>query len=269
MRRSMSRLFLGLYAAPILLASSVASAAPDAAACNNVQLVASGSCDFEVSGGCKAKCTPLNLVAACDGKCNVAADVSCTNDCGVDCKGACDVNPGSFDCKGDCTQRCDASCTSSCTDSGCITDCQASCANRCDVQCSATPPSAMCDVQCKASCDASCQVKTNVDCHVKCSADLQGGCTAACDTPKGALFCDGQYVDVPGSVDDCINYLEGRGLKVSVSGSCDVTSGTCMASIGCSAANAVGSSTDRWGAGAIAGLMMGLGLVVSRRRRKA
>jgi hypothetical protein len=262
-------LFFGLFAAPLMLASSAALAAPGADACNNIELVATGQCDFEVSGGCTADCTPINFVAACDGKCTASADVTCTGGCEASCMEDCQVNPGSFDCTGSCTTSCEAGCTGRCSDSGCLTDCKASCSNRCQVQCSATPPSATCDVQCKASCDASCQVQANVDCHVSCTADIQGGCTAACDTPRGALFCNGQYVDVPGNVDDCLAYLENLGLTVTAE--CSVTAGgsECSASIGCSAANTLGDGKNGLGAGAIAGLVMGLGLAVSRRRRKS
>lgn len=268
MRRSLSRLILGLFAAPVMLASSAALAAPGAEACNNVQLVATGQCDFEVSGGCEADCTPLNLVAACDGKCDVSADVSCSAGCVADCKGGCDVNPGSFDCNASCTTSCEAGCSARCSDAGCISDCKASCSNRCQVECSATPPSATCDVQCKASCDASCQVQANVDCHVKCTTDLQGGCQVACQSPKGALFCNGQYVDVAGNVDDCLAYLENLGLTVTAECTVSASGSECSASIGCSAANTLGEGKNGLGAGAIAGLMMGLGLVVARRRNK-
>lgn len=268
MRRSMSRFILGLFAAPVMFSTSAALAAPGADACNNVQLVANGKCDFEVTGGCEADCTPLNFVAACDGKCDVDADVTCSASCETDCMAGCTVDTGSFDCEGSCTSDCDARCDQSCSDSGCSADCHASCTNRCDVQCSATPPSASCDVQCKASCNASCQVQANVDCYVKCTADIEGGCKVACESPKGALFCNNQYVDVGDNVDDCLNYLENLGLTVSAS--CDLSAGgaECSANIGCSATNTLGSSEDRWGAGAIAGLVMGLGLVASRRRKK-
>jgi hypothetical protein len=272
MRPSISRLLIGLFAAPLMLASSAALASPGADACGNIELLLQGSCDFEVAGGCKADCTPLNFVAACDGQCTATADLSCTGGCEASCETECNVNPGSFDCAANCDTTCKASCSSSCSDSACQTNCEASCGNRCELKCKADLPSADCTAQCKASCDASCTVQANVDCQVMCSASLQGGCEVACDTPRGALFCPDpsgrpQYVNVPGSVDDCIAYLESQGLQVQVTATCDANGCNGSASIGCAAAPNVGADS-RLGVGAIAGLMMGAGMIVSRRRRR-
>lgn len=269
MRRSISRLFIGLFAASTMLASSAAMAAPSAAACDNIQLAATGQCDFEVSGGCEALCTPLSFTAACDGQCSASASLDCSGSCGVDCEAQCMVDPGGFDCTGSCEADCEARCTEGCSDAGCQASCNASCSHRCDIQCTATPPSADCTAKCEASCNASCEVQANIDCSLSCSVDLEGGCKVKCTEPDGALFCDGQYVNVVGTVDDCISYLESQGLKVNFSASCDASGCEASASVGCSAAPYVGAAADnRWGVGAIAGLMMGLGMIVSRRRRR-
>ncbi|MFT3773547.1 MAG: hypothetical protein QM820_49865 [Minicystis sp.] len=271
MRRSISRLLIGLFAAPLTLVSSAALAAPGPEACNNIDLAANGQCDFEVAGGCQADCTPLNFVAACDGQCDVAVDASCTGGCEATCETECNANPGTFDCDANCTATCEASCAASCSDSSCQAQCHASCDHRCSVQCSATPPTVDCKGRCAASCDASCKVQANVDCSVKCSVDLEGGCKVQCSEPRGALFCDGQYVDITGTVDDCIAYLESKGLGVTVATDCALTpnSSDCNVSVGCSAAPGIGTIDNKAGVGAIAGLMLGVGLVVSRRRRRA
>ena len=89
--------------------------------------------------------------------------------------------------------------------------------------------------------------------------------------PEGALFCGGQWVDVGADADACINYLETLGLDVTFSGSCETDlngSSSCSATIGCSAAPAL-TSDDHLGAIGIAGVMVGLGLAASRRRRRA
>jgi hypothetical protein len=264
MRRSISRFLVGLFAAPLMLASSSALADPNAAACANAQLIADGKCDFVVdSGGCETMCTPLSFVAACDGECNVSADVSCTGGCEASCMGSC--TPGSIDCEGSCTTSCSASCMSSCPDTGCQSDCDADCSNRCKIACDVKPPS--CDESCKVACDASCTVQANIDCHYGCTANIEGGCTTQCQTPKGALFCDGQYVNAGTTADDCLTYLENQGFNVQITTTCDAT-GCAIAATTCSAGPAIGSARDGLGIGAIAGMMMGLGLVVSRRRRR-
>ena len=268
MRRSIAPFLVTLFAAPLLLVSSAALAGPSAASCKNAELIAGGSCTLEVSGGCETDCTPLKFVAACDGQCTVSASADCTGSCTASCETECTANPPSFDCATSCTTSCDAGCMTSCTDSGCQAQCQASCSNRCSVQCTATPPSADCKTKCAASCDADCTVQANASCSVMCSASLQGGCTTQCQTPKGALFCDGQYVDATTTLDDCITYLGNQGFNVQVNATCDANG--CAASVTtCSAGPAVGAAArDGLGVGAIAGMMIGLGLVVSRRRRR-
>lgn len=261
MRRSISRFLVGLFAAPLMLVSSAALATPSAASCKNAQLIANGMCNFEVSGGCTAMCTPLNFVAACDGECTAAPEVTCTGGCEASCMGSC--TPGSIDCEGSCTTSCNASCMTSCVGADCQTDCDADCANRCKVSCEVNPPT--CDASCKIACDTSCTVQANIDCHFGCTGNLQGGCTTQCATPKGALFCDGQYVNAGDSAADCLTYLENQGFQTSVT--CTVASGCNLTGAVCSAGPAVGYADDGVGIAAIAGVMMGLGLVVSRRRR--
>jgi len=268
MRRSISRLLIGLCAAPLTLASSAALAASGPEACNNIELVASGQCEFELAGGCEADCTTLSVVAACDGKCAAGATTECTTGCLAMCEGACDANPATFECESSCTDSCEKSCMTSCSDASCQAQCHGSCDHRCKVGCAATPGSADCATRCATSCGASCKVQANVDCALTCSATLEGACKVQCQQPKGSLFCGDQYVDVSGSFDDCVTYLESKGLGFSVTGGC--VGATCegSASIGCSAAPSVGAIGDEHGVGAVAGLVMGLGLFVSRRRRR-
>jgi hypothetical protein len=271
MRRSFPQLILGLLAAPLLLIASTASAAPGKEACDNLELVGSGSCVLEVSGGCTAKCTPVSFDLACNGKCSVTASASCTTQCSVDCNGQCTVNPGTFDCSADCsascTGDCDASCKGSADGTHCKAQCQGSCDTSCKAKCGGTPPSATCQAKCDASCSGSCDVKADVDCHVSCEADLKGGCETQCSDPKGALFCDGQYVDAA-NLDDCLAYLASINITVDASGSVKCTNGNCnatgQAAVGCSTQPVGSAPLD---VGAIATMVVGLGFVVSRRRR--
>jgi hypothetical protein len=90
--------------------------------------------------------------------------------------------------------------------------------------------------------------------------------------PTGAVFCGTppQYVDLASAAQDCLTYLESQGITVSTT--CTLGTG-CTTNLGvpgasCSATPTLGASEDRWGALGIAGLMMGVGLVVSRRKRR-
>jgi hypothetical protein len=102
---------------------------------------------------------------------------------------------------------------------------------------------------------------------VNCTANVElPNCTADCKGPTGAVFCGSppQYVDLADVASDCITYLESQGITISTT--CTLGSG-CTS--GCSAAPTVGAVDDRWGTLGVAGLIMGVGLLVSRRKRRA
>lgn len=266
MRRSISRLLIGLFAAPLMMISSAASAGSNP--CGNIDLAASGKCEYRLSGGCTASCTPLSFEAACDAACTIQASANCTAGCEGSCVAECTAKPAEFTCEGQCGIDCQAGCESKCTDSGCVASCQSRCDERCAVECKASPPSASCEAQCQVSCGASCEVEANATCRFGCETKLTGGCTAQCSEPEGALFCDGQYVDAADNFDACVDYLENGGF-LNASGEFGCSGGECTGSVsvgGCSAAP--GAIDDGVGVGAIAGLMLGLGMIVSRRRRR-
>ena len=272
MRRSFPQLILGLFAAPLLLIASTASAAPGKEACANLELVGSGKCVLEVSGGCVAKCTPVSFEFACNGQCNVTATASCTTQCSVGCEADCTANPGTFDCSAECGVSCTGQCEAGCGDSADRDHCSARCKGECDTsckgKCEATPPSATCKAKCDASCSGSCDVRADVDCNVSCESELKGGCEAQCSEPKGALFCDGRYVNAA-NIDDCLAYLATINIKVDASGSVTCTNGDCNATgeagVSCSTLPVGSAPLD---VGAIATAVVGLGFVVSRRRRR-
>ncbi len=277
MRRSIPQSIFALLAAPVLFFAQSASAAPSADACGNIALVATGSCHLDVTGGCSAKCEPLTFQAACDGKCNVAIDATCTASCNTQCQTDCTVDPGSFDCEGKCETDCGGSCMSRCSASGdqanCSAYCQESCKSTCQGQCKVVPPSADCNAKCNGCCGGSCTVDANFDCSLKCTADLKGGCTADCTAPDGALFCTDQngrdqYVHVT-NLADCEAYIASNfNVKVEASATATCNANGCQgvgtAGVGCSTQPIGSAPLD---VGAIATMAMGLGLIVSRRRR--
>lgn len=265
MRRFISHLFLGVLAAPLLLISSPASAGPSA--CGNFTAVAEGQCEALFEGGCVAECTPLNFTAACDGQCTISADVECSGGCSVDCEAECTASGGSIDCAGYCEADCSAQCDTTCTDDTCRSQCKASCSNRCEVDCKVVEPMASCKAQCQASCDASCTVQANADCHVDCTADLKGGCEVQCKEPDGALFCNGQYVNVTGSFDDCLRQLEELEFDVAVDAHCDADG--CEAVANCTACSTANAANSKLSLSAFFVMALGVSAMAARRRRRA
>jgi hypothetical protein len=277
MRRSIPQLILGVLAAPVLFFATSASAAPSADSCGNIALVATGDCHLDVTGGCTAKCEPIQFQAACDGKCDVAIDASCTASCNGTCEAQCTVDPAKFSCQGSCEADCGGSCMSRCqADSDqatCSAYCKESCQGSCQGRCQAVPPKADCMAQCNMCCTGSCDVKANFDCSYKCTADIKGGCETDCTAPDGALFCTDQngreqYVHVT-NLDDCTAYLLSQ-FNVKVTASATATCGIdgCVgeanAGVGCST-QPIGSAPLN--VGAIATMVVGLGFIASRRRR--
>ncbi len=258
-------------------------------ACGDIHVEANAQC--EVKGGieCEAQCTPISfqaqcaaeLTAQCGGQCNAEIDVDCSASCMADCSGQCEVNPGQFDCKGECYGECTGSCDASCSSAQNKAECQASCEGTCEGHCSArcdvTPPSADCNAKCEASCGGRCEGEANIDCQVmcqasgfvQCEADLEGGCKGECNVEQGALFCDGQYVDHGGNLEECVDSLRAL-LNIEVSGYAEgmCSNGMCSGEAGGSISCAVEPSD----AGRNTALLGAFGLMVvgfAARRRRA
>jgi hypothetical protein len=100
-----------------------------------------------------------------------------------------------------------------------------------------------------------------VDCNADCTVDLQGGCQAKCSQPEGALFCNGQYVDVVGSLQDCLDYLSTLEVEVNAHAEAE-------ASVSCAAAPGSSSSAPFAGTG-LAALVAGVGVAAARRRKRS
>lgn len=280
MRRSIPQSIFALLAAPVLFFATSASAAPSADSCGNIALVATGECHLEVSGGCTAMCEPLSFQAACDGKCDIAIDATCSASCTGTCEADCNVMPGSFSCQGSCEADCGLDCSANCMadpdQATCTGYCKESCKGTCQGSCKADAPTVDCKTKCNMCCEGSCTAKANFDCSYACTADFKGGCEADCKAPEGALFCTDQngrdqYVHVT-SLEDCVAYLESNfaiDINFTASGNVECKNGECTgtgtAGVGCST-QPVGSTP--FDVGAIATAVVGLGFVVSRRRRR-
>ncbi len=216
--------FSAALASTLLLAPVAEAGGLDA--CGDIFVDAGANCEVLVEGGCTAQCEPVAFTASCaaegaigcQGSCNVDANVDCTASCQGSCEADCNVDPGSFDCRATCEGNCSGDCSARCAGDSNSAECQASCESTCSLECGAScdinAPQADCVAQCQGCCGGECKADINVDCqiscqsdlYVECKADLQGGCEAQCQTPSGALFCDGQFIEVS-NIDACANAL--------------------------------------------------------------
>jgi hypothetical protein len=120
-----------------------------------------------------------------------------------------------------------------------------------------------------------------VDCqsrgYLQCRTRVEGGCEVACTEPDGALFCDGQYVDHGGNLQECIDALRAAyDIEVTASGSAtsDCADNRCegsaegSASASCSLDGAPGAGRDGTSASGVATLRAAAAVCGSRLRRR-
>jgi hypothetical protein len=277
-----------LFALPILVATP---AHAGIAACGNIDVEANASCEVEAKG-CNVNCTPVSVQAACavtgeatcEGSCPKVPSLECTGSCEGSCAADCKVKPAEYDCttncKADASAKCDAQCNAAGNKAQCKASCQATFSANCETSCKGTAGSVDCDAVCKGRCEGSCKAQTNLECQVDCQSNLaaacetkvKGGCEADCSDAGGALFCNGQYVDHNGSVQDCIDAIEAAvDITVSGSSSGECSGNTCMGQAeGSASANCAFSPRGATG-GDLAGgfgLFAAIGAVFMRRRRQ-
>lgn len=102
----------------------------------------------------------------------------------------------------------------------------------------------------------------------KCQADVTGGCKAQCSKPEGAIFCDGNYVDVGNNFQDCINALNAF-LNVKVDASASCMGNSCMGSASASCGSISPGEPALGGTGILVGLgAVAVGLARRRSKRK-
>jgi MYXO-CTERM domain-containing protein len=258
-------------------------------ACGNIHVEAEAHCETKAGIECEAECQPVafqaqcaaDLTVECGGMCDIEAEANCAVDCSGGCVADCEAQPAEFDCRGscfaDCGGSCDASCETSENSAECRASCEATCEGECSGRCEGTPPSASCEAKCEASCEGSCRAEANIDCQVDCQADgfatceadLQGGCEVECDTEGGALFCDGQYVDHGGNLDECIDSLRAiLDIEVEVWGEASCEGNSCEAEggISCSFCKMDPENAGRDAVLGALGVVVLMGLARRRRR---
>ena len=282
-------LAVAAFALPLLV---VAPAHAGVDACGNIDVEANGMCEVKLD--CSVECTPLKFEAACSaqleascaGSCPQVPSLNCTGSCEGSCTADCMAKPAEFDCsascKADATAQCQAQCATNAQASQCQASCQATFAAECDASCTGSKPSATCEAKCAGRCEGSCTAQSKLQCQVdcqgsgygQCEAKLQGHCTTDCGDPKqGALFCQGEYIDHKGTVNECIAairallptvYVDGSATgQSSCSGNTCQASGEAHGSVTCAFAPS-GSGGNV--AGAFAALSV-LGAAFMRRRK--
>jgi len=271
------------FAAPMLMA---AQAHAGIGACGDIHVEAEAECEVKAGIECRAECEPIAFKAECAAElyvqcalpdqCSAELSAECSGSCMGECTGRCEVEPAQFDCRADCVANARAEAMARCGtgDNECIASAEATFEAECSASCNIDPGSIDCEAQCQASCEGSCTAEANVDCqidcqsegYVDCEAELTGGCEADCDADS-ALFCDGQYVDHGGNLEECVNSLRGLiNARVEGYAEAECGNGKCEASAGGSVSCAV--NPERGGFGAW-WLFAGLGVagLTFRRRR--
>jgi hypothetical protein len=286
----MARLtFVGLVTAFSLFAMVPSAKAASISSCGNINVEASAQCKVDTGLACEAECTPVScsadLYVGCKGGCQLTLP-SCETSCKANCTGKCTAN-ANFDCTGTCNLDCEGTCTGNCqtqcgtnnTGANCQAECEGSCKatchGECDASCSASA-SADCTGQCNASCTGSCNGQARLSCQATCQAsgyaDCTGGCKLNCErTGQGGLFCDGQFVDDGGYLQDCINAIEQElptiTVDASATGSCSGNS--CQGEAKASASCALARLGENKGLTGSLIMLAAAGLIVGVRRRRS
>lgn len=280
-----------LFALPLLI---VSPAHANISACGNLDVDASATCELRVKD-CKASCTLVSVQAVCavqgeatcEASCPKVPSVSCTASCEETCAADCKVKPAEYDCSTKCNADASANCDAQCNAAGdkaqCEAACQATFSANCDTSCKGHEGSVDCDAVCQGRCEGSCTAQTNLECQVSCQGDLsaacqtqvEGGCEVDCSDPKGALFCNGQYVDHNGTVDECIHAIQALFPKITItasgSSSADCSDNTCSGEAeGSASASCAFSPRGASGSDVAGGFAMfaAIGAVCMRRRRQ-
>jgi MYXO-CTERM domain-containing protein len=180
---------------------------------------------------------------------------------------------------------CDGQCEAGSGHASCVAECQASVKARCNASCQGHPGTVDCHASCQASCQGQCDVQANASCdvmcqdslHVSCTSKLTGGCKTQCTEPKGALFCNGQYVDVGNNLQSCEDALKAA-LNITVTAHADASGeSSCTSGQGCEASGQAKASASCALAPGFSGsapsgwILAGLGLAAfgARRRRRS
>jgi hypothetical protein len=259
--------------------------------CGGVYLSADSHCEFKPIQECETTCSTTSVEQVCAQKtyetcsqsCTVSDVTSCkkthTESCSKECESI--STKSSHDvCVSECSDSCTASAVSGNHFGGDHGKCQKSCQHDCNVQCessSTSDQSTDCETKCLSVIENQCKEEVNRDCVLSCQTDnyedcqteTVNTCNTTCRDKGGALFCDGQYIGAS-NLQACADQLASEfsfDIDVTAHAVATVTDNSdgSKSEVKCSFA----PPTRGQGGAAAVGALAALGLVLSRRRRRA
>jgi hypothetical protein len=258
--------------------------------CGGVFLSIDSQCEFKPIQECETTCATTSVEQVCAQKTYSMCSQSCTTSDITSCKktrtDSCSKQCETISSKSSnevCVSECTGSCTTSAVSDGRFNGdhgkCQKNCAHDCNAQCessSTSDQSTDCETKCLSIVENECTEEVNRDCvlscqtdnYESCQTDTVQTCNTTCKDKGGALFCDGQYIEAS-DLQSCADQLASE-----FSFDIDVTAHAVVTGTNDKTGDKVStkcsfSPPTRGRSGAALGALAVLGLVLSRRRRRA
>ncbi|HKO46296.1 MAG TPA: hypothetical protein VJV79_01150 [Polyangiaceae bacterium] len=258
--------------------------------CGGVYLNADAHCEFKPIQECQTTCSTTSVQQVCAQKTYEMCGQSCTLSDVTTCK-----ETRSESCSKECEtistkssrEVCVSSCSDSCTTSAVSKNhfqgdrgkCQKSCDHDCNARCESSSTSDQttdCETKCSSVIENVCVEEVTRDCvlscqtnnYESCETETVNTCNTTCKDKGGALFCDGQFIGAS-DLQACADQLASEfsfNINVAAKAVAD-TASDCVdsASSKCS----FGPPTRGQGGMVALGALAALGVVLSRRRRRA
>jgi MYXO-CTERM domain-containing protein len=260
------------------------------AACGGVFLTGDAKCEFVRDQDCQTHCETTSVETACvasletscESECTASAETSCTETCTPSCTEQCTTVEKQSSrglCRSDCSQDCSAQCEGKDNKGRCESCCQQHCNVRCEDHCRDDDTEEVCDTKCTPVCEDSCVAKANNTCQIDCQTTNFESCqtttTQTCQTDchddGGAIFCDGQFLNVT-NLKDCVAELASQlsikvdiDIDVAVTTNTDVNNNGKKDSVKCSIGPTGGDASGN----VVLGLMVAGALAAATRRRRS
>lgn len=206
-------------------------------ACGGVFLSGDAKCQFVRDKECQTHCETTSVETACvaslqtscESECTASSTTECTETCTPSCSEQCttvEKQSSQALCRSECAQDCSAKCDGQ--GGHCEACCQQNCNVRCEDHCSANDTEEVCETKCSPVCEDSCVAKASSQCQIECQTTQFESCQTTtvqtcetdCQDKGGAIFCDGQFLNVT-SLKDCAAQLAAE-LDIDVDVSLDV-----------------------------------------------
>jgi hypothetical protein len=255
--------------------------------CGNVFLSADSHCEFKPIEACMTTCSTTSVEQVCSEKtytmcssgCTTTDTTTCTKTHSDSCSKECDTISAKSShevCVSECSDNCTSDAVSKKHFGGDSDKCSKGCAHDCNAQCdtcSSSDQTTDCTTKCMSVTENECLEEVNRECvlscqtdnYTSCETDTVNTCTTSCHDKGGALFCDGQFLEVS-DLQACADQLASE-----FSFNIDVT-----AHVAVTTTNGNGSKTttkcsfsppERGHNGMLLGALAAIGIAVARRRR--